>query len=468
MGGPVILRKSTVLVMSCIAAVVAHAGQVYVEWDSELGPVKPVNGVGQPPMVGGPSDFTMMHYLKEVGIPYSRLHDVGGLMGQGIWVDIPNVFPDFNRDENDPKNYLFDTTDALIKALSDSGVEPYFRLGVSIESFAGKGFRPRRTLPPADFSKWARVCEKIILHYNEGWANGQRTKISYWEIWNEPENYPEVEKNCMWKGDFASYIRFYGTVAPYLKGKFPQLKIGGYGSCGFYAGVKAELVAAANSSPRLEHFVVCAREFLSAVRGNGWPLDFFSFHSYSEAKDAVRQVRFADSLLNEYGFTADRTERHFNEWLPYVGRDSLGSNKQAAGVAAELIGLQNGPCDLACIYDARCTTSIYSPLFDPISYKPRKSYYAFVAFNELRKCGHAVKAVSTDVDLWVAAARGLEIGVVMIANDSEQEKSLSLDCNGADPTFCRITDAKSDDRRLNKIPTVMPPYSFAIVFYRLH
>ena len=27
-------------------------------------------------------------------------------------------------------------------------------------------------------------------------------------------------------------------VAPYLKGKFPHLKIGGYASCGFYAGSK--------------------------------------------------------------------------------------------------------------------------------------------------------------------------------------------------------------------------------------
>ena len=48
------------------------------------------------------SDWSMMHYLKEAGIPYSRLHDVGGWLGGGLYVDIPNLFPDFDADENDP------------------------------------------------------------------------------------------------------------------------------------------------------------------------------------------------------------------------------------------------------------------------------------------------------------------------------------------------------------------------------
>ncbi len=27
------------------------------------------------------------------------------------------------------------------------------------------------TIPPADFNKWAIICEHIIRHYNEGWAD---------------------------------------------------------------------------------------------------------------------------------------------------------------------------------------------------------------------------------------------------------------------------------------------------------
>ena len=455
--------KLPLLAFFALAALLSPAVQVSVDFARARGPVKPVNSVGQPPMQGGPAGFSMLHYLKEAGIPYSRLHDVGGWLGRGLWVDIPNLFPDFDADEDDPKSYVFDFTDALLTNLVANGVEPYFRLGVTIENFAGAGFAPRRILPPKDFAKWARICEHVIRHCTEGWAGGPKLGISYWEIWNEPENYAEIEKNCMWKGDFDSYMRFYGTVAPYLKSRFPHLKIGGYGSCGFYAGVDAGRVAAANSSPRTAYFVECAERFLSAARENGWPLDFFSFHSYSNPKEALRQVRYADGLLDRYGFTADRTERHFNEWLCYVGQANLGSARQAAGVAAELIGLQNGPCDLACIYDARCGVGNYSALFNPLTYKPHKAYYAFTAFNELRKLGTAVAASSDDADVFVAAAKGPAGEAVLVANASDAEKDLAFDFGGRQVRACRLTDADRTDARTDGAPSVLPPWSFCVL-----
>ena len=437
------------MIVSMVAAALIAAGavEVKVDWTAERGPVKPVNGVGQPPMNGGPVEFFMFHYLKEAGIPYSRLHDVGGMLGQGMWVDIPNVFPDFDADENDPKSYDFEFTDALLKGLSDKGVEPYYRLGVTIENFAYQGFSPRRIVPPKDFAKWARVCEHVIRHYTEGWANGLRLKITYWEIWNEPEL-----KKSMWRDDFASYIRFYGVVAPYLKSKFPHLKIGGYGSAG--AG-KAQY-----KDPYSE-----PRKFLTAAKKGGWPLDFFSFHSYYAPTSALVQVCFADRMLNEYGFTRDRTERHFNEWLPYVDHANLGSAKQAAGVARELVGLQNAPCDLACIYDARCGLGNYSPLFNPMTLKPHKAYYAFTAFNELRKRGTAVAATSGDASVGVAAARGASGAAVMIANDSDEAKTLRFDFGGRKATSARITDANRTNEKLQGAPAALPPHSFCVVLF---
>ena len=437
----------------------AEMGTLTVDLANPIGPVKPVNGVGQPPMLGGPANFRMMHHLKEAGIPYSRLHDVGGWQGQGLWVDIPNLFPDFDADEADPRNYAFDMTDALLKALVANGVEPYFRLGVTIENFAGVGFRPRRTMPPKDFAKWARICEHVIRHYTEGWAGGFRMKVSYWEIWNEPENFQEVEKNCMWKDGFDSYVRFYGVAASYLKAKFPHLKIGGYGSCGFYAGVGAGQVKAAQSSSRTGYFVACAREFLETVKENDWPLDFFSFHSYSSPSEALRQVRFADGLLNEYGFTQGRTERHFNEWLPYGSHENLGTARQAAGIAAELIGLQNGPCDVACIYDARCNVGNYSPLFNPMTYKPHKAYYVFVLFNELRKLGTAVRCTAPDGIVACAAAKGDDMAV-LLANDSNKKRPLRLSFGGIKE--CRLIDDAHTDARIPS-PTEIPPHAVLLV-----
>ena len=45
----------------------------------------------------------------------------------------------------------------------------------------------RDLLPPKDFRKWAQICEHIIRHYNEGWADGHKWDIRYWEIWNEAD-----------------------------------------------------------------------------------------------------------------------------------------------------------------------------------------------------------------------------------------------------------------------------------------
>ena len=61
-----------------------------------MGKIKPMHGVGQPPIQG--TDFSMFRYLNEAGIPFSRLHDVGGWFGGNLWVDIPNIFRDFNAD----------------------------------------------------------------------------------------------------------------------------------------------------------------------------------------------------------------------------------------------------------------------------------------------------------------------------------------------------------------------------------
>ena len=458
--------KRMLFAVSAFVAWVAFGATVVVDWTHVTGPVKPVNGVGQPPLIGELEDYPMFHYLRDAGVPYSRLHDVSGWLGGGLFVDIPNLFPNFDADENDPKSYRFAYTDSLLKALDANGVEPFFRLGVTIENFVERGYPPVNIIPPKDYAKWGRICEHVIRHYTEGWAEGFKMKIDYWEIWNEPDNNPDDNRNPMFRGPFSEYIRLYGAVAPYLKGKFPHLKIGGYGSCGFYAAVGANRVAAANSSPRNEYFLECSHKFLAAVRDNNWPLDFFSYHSYSAPTEALRQVHFADEHLNEYGFTADKCERIFNEWLPYVSHKNLGSALQAAGIAAELIGLQNGPCDVACIYDARCSVGSYSPLFNPFTYQPHKAYYAFTAFNELRKCSTAVAVQSSgDENLYVAAAKGEKNAAVMIANDSDAAVPVSFDFGGRMVAFVRITDADRTDALID-LPAKLPPHSFAIIGFR--
>ena len=112
---------------------------------------------------------------KAARIPYSRNHDSGvhGVYGGPYSHDITCIFPDFDADVNDLASYDFACTDEAILVCLDAGTETFFRLGQTIEHQIKK----HGTLPPKDFQKWAEICEHIIRHYNEGWADGYHLNI---------------------------------------------------------------------------------------------------------------------------------------------------------------------------------------------------------------------------------------------------------------------------------------------------
>ena len=108
-----------------------------VDFGKVKGKIKPMHGVGQPPLVGINTD--KFSYLKEANIPYSRLHDVGGWMGANMFVDIPNLFRDFDADETKEENYDFAFTDILIKGLIDNGVDKFLYFSPSPSPYCSRG-----------------------------------------------------------------------------------------------------------------------------------------------------------------------------------------------------------------------------------------------------------------------------------------------------------------------------------------
>ena len=400
---------------------------VKIDFTKNLGKIKPMHGVGQPPFYGARS-FPMFHYLTEAGIPFSRLHDVAGPYGGGRFVDIPNLFRDFDADPEDPASYDFTFTDRLITALMDAKVEPFFRLGVTIEN--DMTIKAYRIHPPKDPEKWAVICEKVIRHYTEGWADGFRYNIRYWEIWNEPDNHFDPKINQMWTGTPEEYYELYNVTAKHLKKCFPHLKIGGYSSCGFYA-------IAAPSPAREQSYLGFFDNFLRSVKENGAPLDFFSWHSYAGISDTMKFAAYAREQLDRYGFTD--TETTCNEWNPEV--NLRGTGRHAALVTAMMLAMQNSPLDSAMFYDARYGTSIYGSLFNPLTAQPFPAYYGFLAFNELYRLGTQAEVCCDDEGVYaLAACRGTE-GCIVLTNTSPADVPLNLVMDGA-VTECRILDGE--------------------------
>jgi len=427
---------------------------INVDFNTVKGKIKPMHGVGQPPFLG--SDFSMFSYLRDAGIPYSRLHDVGGPYGGFRWVDIPNLFRDFSKDPYDPESYDFTFTDLLITALVENNVEPFFRLGVTIENDAL--VKSYRLDPPADPLKWAIICEHVIRHYTEGWADGFTYDIKYWEIWNEPDNYEDINENQMWRGTKEQYYELYGVASKHLKKCFPHLKIGGYASCGFYA-IDGNFVVAANSSPRKEYFIEFFDGFLRYIKANDCPLDFFSWHSYDFIPNNIKYALYARKRLDEEGYTS--TETTCNEWNSEVG--ARGTAHHAAVTCGMMIAFQNTPLDSAMFYDAQLGVTLYGSLFDPFSRAPFPTYYAFKRFNDLYTLGNMIEVTSSDESVYVLGARNDITSTILIANPSDRSLPISLNAKGR-VQKCILTSDEMTDTEID-LPHTLPANSFLSVTF---
>ena len=346
---------------------------------------------------------------------------------------------------NDPASYDFTLTDVYLQAMVDAGTEPFYRLGSKIEHWVKK----YDTLPPPDPMKWARICEHIIRHYNEGWADGFHWNIRYWEIWNEPDldRDDSPNKRC-WGGTEAQFHELFRITATHLKKCFPNLKIGG--------------PAVAGNKP-------WTRRFLADMAGDGKnsrvPMDFFSWHVYAvDPMETANGARVYRKLLDEYGYT--ETENILNEYNYVRGwsDDWIYSIEQMIGIkgaiftASCMCACQSSPLDILMYYDAR--PCAMNGMFDFYTLRARKCYYPFLAFAELRDLGTQV-AMTNDVPnvFTLAATDGKGAFGTMICvyadDDSDREpREIELTVNGSDfaDMRCRILD---EDKNLEEVPIEM-------------
>jgi xylan 1,4-beta-xylosidase len=369
-------------------------------------PLRPLHGVNGGPIQGG-GTLDLSPLWKEARIPLARLHDCH--WPNPDLVDIHVVFPNPDADPEDPASYDFQRTDETVLAIHAAGAGIVYRLGESIEHAAVK----RHVHPPRDMDRWSHVCIGIIRHYTEGWANGHRLPIRYWEIWNEPENRP-----VMWSGTDDDYIRLYSITARAIKNRFPDLLVGGPA-----LGATGEL---RGDDFQPTEFLT---KFLTHCRDSEIPLDFFSWHCYSDdPSEPVRRARAIRRLLDQSGFP--KTESHLNEWNYLPDNDWTGmltrdpslrerfydraSNAEgAAYCAAVLIGLQDAPVDAANLFTAE--PNGYGPF--NVHGGPRPTFHAIRAFSAVQGCGSRieVKLSETLPGVHVLAGGGEESTFLLIA-----------------------------------------------------
>jgi hypothetical protein len=170
--------------------------------------------------------------------------------------------------------------------------------------------------------------------------------------------------------------------------------------------------------------------FWAYIREHNSPIDFFSWHCYSDVKTAVLFAQVLETVKHKYGY--DGLETHLNEWNNAHEKRLNGTSYAASGVAAMMCAMQNGPTDVLNYYDSRITASNYCGLFDPMTNQPVSTYYALAAFGELYALGQQVQCDVTEEDVYAVAATDGEKKALLLTNYTEVEKLL---VTGLDDTF---------------------------------
>ncbi|MDI2112196.1 GH39 family glycosyl hydrolase [Commensalibacter nepenthis] len=319
------------------------------------GKIKDVGGVNGSPISVAPGFPDLEDQFNQMGITHVRLHDIFGigdiddgfvanrLSNQNqLMLNVPRdsqekaktfiaeygnkrtIFPyaaagmRANNLNLAMKNVNYKPTDSYIKRILDNNasVNPnniqrqvMFRVGRTLDG----GYEI-----PENFDIYTTLVGELVKRYSLNYQSiGLPRKVTYWEIWNEPD------LTFFWNNNNAQvYYEFYSKIARMIKSIDPDAKVGGCGVANGYNPGGAYIDG-----------------LLNYCRRTGTPIDFLSWHFYANlTADPQNFIDIGNSIqtaLNKYGYS--NIESICTEWnsSPF-GRVNILSNVQSATNAAYL------------------------------------------------------------------------------------------------------------------------------------
>ena len=221
----------------------------------------------------------------------------------------------------------------------------------------------------------------------------------------------------MWMGTKEEFFELYHISSRYLKNKFPDIKIGGYGSCGFYA------VTRENIPDSHKGFVTYFTDFLEMAKRTESPLDFFSWHIYSaDVEEVASHGRFVRETLDKFGFGS--TKVHLNEWNFGAEGKSFESKHNREGMAfnsAVMCKLSNTDYVDAAMYYCFSLDGMYNGFMNQNTGTIDVPWYSFEAYGRLYKLKTGIKTECNVKDFYSYAAKNDDEYAVMAVNYKSDE-----------------------------------------------
>ena len=298
---------------------------------------RPLNGVGgvPGPVKGYPQFPDMTPLWREAGVTVVRSFD---------WVsrldtrDNPtSLFPDWSADVDDPTSYNFAATDQWVEAVHAIGAEVMFTVASSI---------PSNKLPAQDLEVYGQVVEHIVRHYSQGWAGGPAKPLRIYEFGDQPDFGP-----LHFAGRPDEFCAMYRAFCEAVRRVDASLTVGG----------------PATAFP-LEADAPYREGFLTFVRENDLPLDFFSFLWFTDGSRDPLDYRYVSrelrALLDRHGFTDTELTLSYWNYLA-VPSSSAPAAEKGAFQAATAIYLQDTLIDHAFFFRADSGRDPHYGFVDP-------------------------------------------------------------------------------------------------------
>ena len=374
-----------------------------IDFSRKIGKMKPVNGLNNGPLFGVDLAVDLSEQYKDISPRMIRVSGIEAPYASSRFLDIHCIFPDMELDERFEASYNFAPTDKYLAAIKDCGADIMLRLGESAEPYEVK----RYTRPPRDYDKIARICERIIAHYNKGWANGYKYNIKYVEIMCD------VDNDSGWRGEPREYYELYSTVAKHLRDTHPKLKLGAYSSGGFFS---LNHYDATKEEKTYIDFMEGFFEYITKTDPS--PLDFFSWKCYAESAEEISlHSNYARSYLGQYGLR--KTQSIISEFnLRGTDTGAYLERKYPASLARAMIIAQKSGVD-AMFYSHLDPASKWNALYSIDERRDMhfySSYHVMTAFGALSSLGNVVETTEDyRTEIYSLAALGEERGACVFS-----------------------------------------------------
>ena len=383
---------------------------VKVNMDALGGKINSLHGVCNGPLS---QHADVSGLVKKAKVPYIRFDKTEGARS-GYVVDISKIFPNFDADERDPKNYCFRETDKHILAAANIGAQIIYRLG---ESFDFDTPEHKLTLPE-NLDKLTAICVNIIRHYNDYFCGGFALGMKYFEIFSHVDMQSVREKNTD-----SQIFELYARIANGIKLYDDTLKVGGmeFSSCGQFL-----------------------RDFVKYCKKKNAPVDFVSVSLYANSPEemgeeisqylrVLKNSGYADAelIVGEWAYLpANRGKQKDLAIINSTSVDRAADRKEmferllsvegAAFVASGLLKMLEYPeIKVACLYNAEAG-SPWCPICDRFGL-PQKPYFALESFASLASAENSLICVSEQAvgyahtGVYAAAAKDEDGAYIMLS-----------------------------------------------------